>query len=453
MAEVVDTKEKFRAAVAEALPEIARENPQAILAAIVGNQDAFRAAMEKSGMIVSPKITDPTAGVVDELQRMRDEGLILYGFGAPVRRQMARYAKRSFDPMLGRTTTTYLHGETEKMAWEWMRAFLNKGVHPDTNKPISDLARQLNEFTRAPATPLIPDPGTGGGFLVPLIVAAEIFEYMQERFILRNYVEVFVSAAPLQIPRRTSLITVQRFASATDTPEVNVAATLGGVKLSPELVGALTYIDPRLALAAAVGPVRWVIGQLAEALAKDYQRCIATGNAAIREPKGISTIPTSGAATADMASTFTFDPTSNQSKRDSVRKLFYTINQPHRESPRFKWITSNYGVQAMNSHNDLNMQPFKDAGPGTPPTYIGKEVIETSAIANASPGGSSETTTLLGGDMGQYGWVESPEGLTLQQTDVGGQAWTSNTIGVKIVQAVDGAPIIPQAFCNMASFT
>jgi hypothetical protein len=148
-----------------------------------------------------------------------------------------------------------------------------------------------------------------------------------------------------------------------------------------------------------------VIGQLAEALAKDYQRTIVIGSASKREPRGILGLATSGLPLADMAQTSTYDNTSNQTKRDSIRKLYYKVNQPHRESPRFVWITNNDGVQTMNSVNDLNQQPFTDAKEGQPPKYIGKTVVETLAIVSAT---GPESTTLVGGDMGQYAWLEWP---------------------------------------------
>ena len=61
---------------------------------------------------------------------------------------------------------------------------------------------------------------------------------------------------------------------------------------------------------------------------------------------------------------------------------------------------------------------------------------------------TSGTTTVIGGDFSQYAWLESPEGMRIEQTTVGGEAWVSDTIGIKMVQWLDGAPITPQAFVS-----
>jgi HK97 family phage major capsid protein len=451
MAATINTIEEFRAHVLKELPSILAENPQVVLDAMAKNPEAMRASLTKMGYIVSDDVKTIASETMTTLRDRQETGSIASGFGTRTREKVRMHARRVLDEDTGKQRTTYLDAETEPLAGQWIRAFFaSKGggeaKDPVTGDHIGVIAERMAKATRAPATPMTAEAGTGGGFLVPLLVAAEVFEYMNERFLLRGMVQVFVSAAPLTIPRRLSQVSVYRQGPGTDLTEVNIASTLGDAKLSPERVGAITYVDPALALAAAVGPVRWVIGQLAEALAKDYQRTIVIGSASKREPRGILGLATSGLPLADMAQTSTYDNTSNQTKRDSIRKLYYKVNQPHRESPRFVWITNNDGVQTMNSVNDLNQQPFTDAKEGQPPKYIGKTVVETLAIVSAT---GPESTTLVGGDMGQYAWLESPDGLTMQQTTEGGQAWSSDTIGIKILQRVDGEPVIPQAFCSM----
>lgn len=448
----IETKAELQELLRTEFAGIVAENPQLVLDAMAKNPEALRASFAAAGFIIGDKAAEgSTRAVMTSYREGQAEGTIASGFGSRVRKAVRSHARRVLDEDTGRQRTTFLDETTEPMVESWFRAFLNAkagagAVDPETNEHIGTIRDRLNKATRAVTVPMTMEAGTGGGFLLPLLVAAEVFEYMNERFLLRGMVEVFVSSGPLQIPRRLSQVTVSRMAPAATTVEKNVAATLGSVKLSPELVGAVTYIDPRLALAAAVGPVRWIIGQLAEAMAKDYQRTIIAGNQLLREPMGISSIPTAGAAAADMMQTATYTGTSNQTKRDSIRTLYYQIAQPHRESSRFVWIASNAGVQVMASVNDLNQAPFKDAVNGQPATYMGKTLVESTAVTV-----SSLTSTLYCGDMGQYAWLESPEGLSLQQTDVGGDAWLTNTIGIKIVQSVDGAPVIPQAFGSMAS--
>jgi HK97 family phage major capsid protein len=444
----IENLEGLRAVLKEALPDLVKEHPEIVLSALAGAPDALRKAFESAGMIVGTKTGDLTKEVVAGYREAQAEGIIPRGFGTRFRKPMAPFARGVWDSDLNRRTTTYLDNTSEAMASRWFMAFLSNDRRYE-GKTVHEYYEELQRFAtaRTPATPMTIEPGTGGGYLMPTIVAAEVFEYMNERFILRNFVEVFVSANPLDIPRRTQLVTVSRFGAAQPTPEANLAGILGQVRLAPQLVGALTYVDPRLALAASVGPIRWVIGQLAEAMAKDYQRVITAGQRPIREPEGILSLPTAGGNVWDQAQTFTFTGTSPQTARDSIRSLYYQIHQPHRESNRFVWITSNQGVQTMNALNDLNQQPFKDAVNGQPATYMGKTIVETTAISVA--GGSPPTTTLACGDMGQYGWLESPDGLMLQQTDIGGDAFVTNTIAVKVVQSCDGAPIIPNAFGQM----
>lgn len=443
----VKTRDQLRGLVNESIVEIARDNPQILIDALAKNPDAMRASFEKAGFIVSGAVAPTTQDVIDAHQRAKDEGRIVRGFGAKLRSGLQ---SRNYRDQDGREHRTYLWGDQLAQAESWFRAFFNQPAYtdPQTQKPIRQIAEEMNKSaTRAPTFPFTAEAGTGGGFLVPLTVAAEVFEVMQERFVLRDYVEVFTSAAPLRIPRRTGLITVSRGGASTNITQVDPASILGATTLSPERVSAMAYVDPLLALAAAVGPVRWVIGQFAEAMAKDYQRVIATGDSTLREPRGISNLPTSGEATADMAKTGTWTDTDLASRRDSIRKLYYGIAQPHRESDKFVWIVNNDVLQVLASLNDLNQQPFRDQTLGAPnATYLGKRVIETTSLATA--GGLS---TILCGDMSQYAWLESPDGLRIEQTNVGGEAWVSDTIGIKMVQSVDGAPITPPTFGNLGS--
>ena len=66
-------------------------------------------------------------------------------------------------------------------------------------------------------------------------------------------------------------------------------------------------------------------------------------------------------------------------------------------------------------------------------------IVETLSIVT----GAGPATTIVGSDMNQYAWLEGSEGLKLDQTETAGRAWESDTIGVKAVQYVDGAPITP----------
>lgn len=446
----VTTREQFQGLIRESIAEIARDNPQVILDAMAQNPEAMRASLEKSGIIISGPANPRPQDVVDSHKTAQEEGRIVRGFGARLR---AALPSATFKDQDGNTRRTFLWGEQLGQAEAWFRAFFNHGglyTDPVTKKPLAQITGEMNKNIRAPSFPFTAEPGTGGGFLVPMTVAAEVFEVMQERFVLRDYVEVFTSAAPLRIPRRTNLIAVSRGGASTNITQVDPASILGATTLSPERVSAMAYIDPLLALAAAVGPVRWVIGQFAEAMAKDYQRVIAAGDPTLREPRGILNLPTSGTNTFDQAKTATWTDTDVASRRNSIRQAYYSISQPHRESDKFVWIGNNDVLQVLASLNDLNQQPFRDQTLGAPyASYLGKRFIETLALTTAGSG--PFTSTLLGGDMSQYAWVESPDGLRIEQTTVGGEAWTSDTIGVKMVQWFDGAPITPPTFVNLPS--
>lgn len=436
----IQTKEQFTGLINEAVRALIAEDPQLIINALAGNAEGTRAALEKSGIIIGDAVAGSAARVVAGAYRRSEDAQPIRGFGARIRR-VAQHQTYT-DPVTGRTRRNYLAGSVGEQADAWMRAFLSKdGIDSVTGKSQRALAGEMNAATRAPATPLTGEPGTAGSILVPTQVAAQIYEEMVERFVLRDRVDVFVSAAPLRIPRRTSRVTVSRGAPATNLGEKDFTGTLGDVTLSPERVGALTYVDPALALAAAVGPTQWVIGQIAEAMALDVQRCIVAGEQAVREPRGINTLPLAGGNLWDRAKTAAYTATDNATKRDSFRKLYYALAQAHRESPRTLWIVNNDVMQVMASLNDTNQRPFEEATGGNPTRFLGKEVVETSALVTAA-----NTASALIADMAQYAWLESPDGLRIEQTTVGGEAWVSDTIGVKAVQSIDGAPVIPPAF-------
>lgn len=448
MPDKITTKQAFFDTMKEGLPELLRTNPQFVLDALVQNKDAMTESLRKLGIFASPAVADP-AEVIRQYREAQTQGRILTGFGARYREAVAHLGREVFDQKIGRKRISYIArgGELEKMTFQWMRAMLSPDYHdPESGMSIRELTDKLNVAVRAPSTPLTADAGSGGSHLVPLVVVAEIFEEMTERFVLQGLVQSFTSAAPLKIPRRVALPSVTRTGASTDITEQNMDATLGSVTLSPERAAAIAYIDPLVAMAAAVGPVQYVIGQFAEAIARDNQRVIVAGSPDLREPRGISTLPTAGGNVYDRIKTATWLATNNGTKRQSFRKAMYAISQFHRSQPSFRWMSNSDAIVMFSGLNDTDQQPFRDATATAPETFFGKEIVETTALVSAG-----NQTTVIGGDLNQYAWLESPDGLRMEQTPIGGQAWVSDTVGVKAVQRVDGAPIIPPAFTLVAS--
>jgi HK97 family phage major capsid protein len=445
----IETREAFVGLLEEALPDLIKKNPQFVLDALVANREAMVESLRNQGLFVSTEAASARTVI-----NMRDEavaaGRILGGFGARTRESVKHLGRRYYDPVRQKERITYLSDpEIEASAERWIMAMLQKDYrHPATGEHARELADKLNEASkvRAPSTPITTEVGTSGGILVPTVVAAEIFEETTERFVLRGLVQIFTSAQPLRIPRRIALITVSRGAPATDLDEAD-PNILGAVNLSPERVGALAYIEPRLAQAAAVGPVRWIIQQFAEAIARDDQRVIVAGDANLREPTGINTLPTADANAYDNIKSVTWDNTSNATRRAGFREMLYSLSQYHRMQPSYRWI-GNADLIAMASGLNDSDSPlfFRDAEGQNPERILNRGVVETTSLAT-----SGDATTVLCGDLGQYAWQEVPGGLRMEQTEVGGQAWESDTIGIKVVQEVDGAPVIPPAFCKMAS--
>lgn len=431
-------REAFRKVLVDELPRILEDEPGIILSAIANNEEAMRTFMEKHGF----SVTERQLASVDMIRKVyreeKDAGVIMGGFGARFRR--AAESVRYMDPITGKPRQTYIFGEVEELTKRWIDAFLSKDFRNQQGESVRELTEELNKrVERAPSSPLTGDIGEAGSALVPTQVAAEIYTLIEERFVLRGLVEVFTSATPLEIPRETSDVSVTRGAAATNLGETR--ATVGSVRLSPERVGALTYISPRLAAAASVGPVRYVLERLARAIAKDDQRVIVAGEEGSREPRGVVNLPTSGGNSWDRAKTQAYDNTSKATERASFRDAMYSVSQGHREADRFRWVAAALAISELTSHNDADQKPWDDGDE----SYLRRGVIETSAITHSS------TSTVIGGDWSQYAWLESPAGLILEQTNVGGEAWESYTTGVRAVQEVDGAPVLPNAFVHVTA--
>ena len=435
----IDNKDKLRQFIDDAIPELMEGHVDVFLAAMADNKDAMREAMEKAGFSVTEREgLDPD----DVLEARRDAvatGRVDTGLGMSIR---SRCESRRIEQSDGKFVRTYIWGETEDLANAWLRAYFSRdNVDDVTLKGIRELYDELEKRVRvAPTDPFLGEIGQAGGALVPTLVAAQIFEEANERFVLKNFVQMFSSSGPLQIPRRTVEVTVSRGGLATDIAEDKPET--GSVNLQASRVGVITYHDPLVVRAAAVGPIRWVIGQIAEAIAKDDQRVIIAGSEASSEPRGINGLPTSGGNAFDNAQTSAYDNTSVLTERASMRTAYYAVNQPHRETDAFMWVGNSDALRELTSHNDRDQQPWSDENE----TYLRKRFIESSAFATAS-----DVTTMFGGDFSQYAWVESQAGLRLEQTLEGGKAWESDTIGVKAVQYVDGAPVIPPAFSLITS--
>jgi len=439
----VKTKEQLRQFIDDAMPELINNHQDVILAAMAGSGDAMRRAMEEAGLSVTERTGLTTDMVDNSRKRAIVEGRIDNGLGLEYRKRCEDVATdvRLAD---GSIRKDYLLGR-EDTANAWLRAFMSRdSVDPVTERGIRDLRDELEkgvkQSTRAPSDPFLGEQGQAGGALVPTIVTAQIFEEANERFVMKEFVQLFTSAAPLNIPRRTAEVTVSRGGLATDIGEDKPET--GFVHLSPQRVGVITYHDPLVVRAAAVGPIRWVVGQIAEAIAKDDQRVIIAGSESDDEPRGISNLPTSGGNSFDNAKTAAYDNTSVATERASMREAYYNVNQRHRQSGGFVWAGNNDALRELASHNDRDRTPWSDDDE----SYLRKQFVETSALSTAA-----SSTTIVGGDMNQYAWLESPLGLRLETTTVGGEAWESDTIGVKAVQYVDGAPVIPPAFTVVTS--
>ena len=434
------TRDEARRLLEEGLPELLASNPEAIAAAMGNDTDAMKVAFEKAGFSVTERESITPADVLEVKDEMTRSGRLDAGFGSAIRARVPH--QRYEDPITGTTSRTYLWGETQELAEAWWRAFFSKGDSTDyvTGKTRRELFGELEERVRAPADPFLGDVGEAAGSLVPTLIQAEIFEQLNELFVMKGLVQIFTSPGPLDVPRRVVEVTVSRGGVATDLTEDK--PELGHVHLAHNRVGVVTYIDPRLAAAAAVGPVRWVTGQIAEALAKDDQRTIIAGTESDSEPRGVLGLPTSGGNAFDRMNTVAYDNTDAFTERSTTKEAFYAIGQQHRIKPSFMWVANNDGLRELTTHNDTNQTPWTDEGD----MYLRKRVIESLALTTAA-----SATTILGGDWSQYAWLEHPLGLRMEQSTVGGRSWESDTIGVKAVQYVDGAPIIPPAFVSLTS--
>ena len=429
------TREQLRQLIHDEIGNVVREDPQVVLSAMANDPDGMRAGLTKLGFSVREVqgITpDDVVGAKDTAMR---HGRLDGGFGAHFR--AACRAESWHDPRTGRKRLRYVYGEAEQHAEAWFRALWSKDLtDPETGRGIREIRATLEKFVRAPTDPFLGETGENAASLVPTLVAAQVFEVMNEMFVLKGMVQVFTSDAPLNIPRRIGEVAVSRGGRATQIDES--VPDLDDVKLSPERAAVLAYIDPVLAGAAAVGPVLYVTEQIGEAMAKDDQRVILTGLAVNREPRGILNLPTAGPAEVyDRAKTEAYVATSRDTQRQSVRRALFKIGQRHRQSDRFVWVTNSDGIAVLANHNDTDQRPFDDQND----TYLRKPVVESEAIATALG-----ETTLMGGDMRQYAWLEALRGLRFDTTTVGGEAWNSDAIGVKAVQYVDGAPVTPPTF-------
>ena len=434
----IETKEQLREFIDDSIPDIIASNPDIVLSALAGNKELMRDAMENAGFSVTEREGLDPSDVIEANNQARAAGRVDTGLGLALRKRCESQRVERPD---GTVTHSYLWGETEDLANEWLRAFFSQdNMDPRDGRHIREILEDLEKRVRAPSDPFLGEVGQAGGALVPTVIAAQIFEEANERFVLKGFVQMFSTPSPLQIPRRTVEVTVSRGGLATDISEDKPET--GSVSLAHKRVGVITYHDPLVVAAATVGPIQWVVGQIAEAIAKDDQRVIIAGSEASSEPRGVNNLPTSGGNEFDRAKTAAYDNSSAITKRASMRTAFYGVAQLHRESSGFFWVGNSDALRELATHNDRDQSIWDEEGE----RYLRKRFIESSAFVT-----SGNATTMIGGDFTQYAWLEHPGGLRLEQTTVGGQAWTSDTIGVKAVQYVDGAPVIPPAFTKITS--
>ncbi len=433
--------EKF---VKDSFPELLRAatGPQALLSAAAGDAEGMRAALEAAGWGVHERSISPgfLAGAYREQIAF---GSIDNAFGSHVR---SRCMGIQYSDEDGRKRTTFIHNpEVVNDCHAWMRAVILKrdsmGVDPVTRDNAMTIRDRLEKWVRAPGSGEVHTGADGSsgsmGATVPTIIAAEVWQLIAESYPLPGLVQKYVSAAPLRIPREKDDVTVYTGGNLTDL--TGTKATVDYVQLSPNRVGAITFVDPQLALASAIGIVRYVINRLARAYARFLQDSIISGNGT-GKPKGWLAQETANVDERLNIKVQPYDDTDQTSKRGSVRRGLYQVPQYHRgENPAtstFRWVGNGECAVELESHNDTDKEPWSDELQ----TYLRRKYVETTQIAT-----EDSATTLLGADFNAYAMQESPSGMEIEQTREGAGAFEAHAIAVKIVTHIDGDVILPNA--------
>lgn len=268
-----------------------------------------------------------------------------------------------------------------------------------------------------------------GGYLFPDEFRAELIKDLEEPTRMRGIVRVIPMLKDImKIPKLGSRPKVQW--TSENAAKSTTTASFEEKTLTAYKVAAILYASEELVEdCQEFDVVRLIIDLFTEEIGQEEDRVITQGSG-VGQPTGLTNCTI---ASITCSGNLSFD---------NVISLIYAL--PTKYRPKAQFLVHNSNIRELRLLKDSqNRYIWQDAvAPGQPPTIYGYAVLENNWL--------SESEIYFGDFKAGY-WLGDRKRMTVKVSDIAGEAWVHDQIGIRIVERLAGNCVLENAMRKLVS--
>ena len=270
-----------------------------------------------------------------------------------------------------------------------------------------------------------------GGYLVPEEFRAELIKSLEAPTRMRSLVKVVpMRRLTMKIPKlvsRPNVSWTEENAAKTTTTASFTEKTLTAYKMAAIIYSSEELIED----ATDFDLVKIIINLFADRIAEEEDKVITAGSGS-GQPTGLTNC-TIGSIALSGAMNF-----------DAVIRLIYLLPVQYRVNAKF--LTCNANVRDLRLVKDSqNRYIWQDSVvPGQPSTIYGYPVIENNWLPE---------TEMYFGDFKMGYWLGDRKKMTVTVSNIGGDAWSKDQIGIRVVERIAGNCVLEAAMRKLTGIS
>ena len=270
-----------------------------------------------------------------------------------------------------------------------------------------------------------------GGYLVPEEFRAELIKSLEAPTRMRSLVKVVpMRRLTMKIPKlvsRPNVSWTEENAAKTTTTASFTEKTLTAYKMAAIIYSSEELIED----ATDFDLVKIIINLFADRIAEEEDKVITAGSGS-GQPTGLTNC-TIGSIALSGAMNF-----------DAVIRLIYLLPVQYRVNAKF--LTCNANVRDLRLVKDSqNRYIWQDSVvPGQPSTIYGYPVIENNWLPE---------TEMYFGDFKMGYWLGDRKRMTVTVSNIGGDAWSKDQIGIRVVERIAGNCVLEAAMRKLTGIS
>ncbi|MHA1305398.1 MAG: phage major capsid protein [Candidatus Heimdallarchaeaceae archaeon] len=262
-----------------------------------------------------------------------------------------------------------------------------------------------------------------GGYLFPDEFRAELIRDLAEPTRMRGLVRVIpmkrdIMQIPKLMSRPTLRWTSENAAKSTTTADFT-QKTLTAYKIAAILYASEELVED----CDTFDVVQLIIGLFSEAIAEEEDKVITAGTGT-GQPTGLTNCTITN---VNCAGNLDFD---------DIINLIYSLPSKYRRNAKF--LVNNVNIQELRKIKDSNNRYIwmDSVAPGQPATIYGYPVLENNWLPEAE---------IYFGDYKLGYWLGDRKKMTVKVSDIAGEAWSKDQIGIRVVERIAGNCVLENA--------